>query len=248
MSRGGAAAAISTASVILLGATASAALVGAADPVRPSPDEARRWAAEELAKPAYGKSSIERFLGWLNDLLSAPFQPESAPGAVPMPTLFAVLAVLLLAGIVAWLVRASRGKRTPAAAEPHAQDAVFAAKALPAAEYRRRARAALASGDAAAAVIEAFRAIAAGLLERHVLDEARDRTAREFATAAGAAFPQLAERFPPAARAFDATLYGGLPASAQTARDVLALDEDLQRATPRPVDPAGLPTPLAVPR
>jgi hypothetical protein len=39
-----------------------------------------------------------------------------------------------------------------------------------------------------------------------------------------------------------------LRVAAQTAQAVLDLDTDLQSATPRPVDPAELPIPLAVPR
>jgi len=97
-------------------------------------------------------------------------------------------------------------------------------------------------------VVEGFRAIAAQLQERHVLDEARDRTAREFAAAAGTAFPDLVGRVGAAASAFDAARYGGLRVAAQTAQAVLDLDTDLQSATPRPVDPAELPVPLAVPR
>lgn len=218
------------------------------DPLAPSPDEARRWAQEELAKPAYGESFLERFVRWLADLADAFVRPTTAPGALPVPPVFVVVAVLALAGIVVLIVRAGKRKRTAADAEAPTVDAVFAERPLAAAEYRRRAAEALDAGDATGAVVDGFRAIAAQLLERHVLDEARDRTAREFAAAAGGAFPDLAPQLPPAADAFDAALYGALPATPDAARAMLTLEERLRQATPRPVDPAELPAPLAVPR
>lgn len=224
----------------------AAALTG--EPLQPSPEEARRWAAEELAKPAYGRSSVERFFAWLADQLSGLFQPAAPPGATPVPALFAVLAVLLLAGIMVLLVRAGHAKRTAKSADVEAHDAVFPEKPLAAAEYRRRARQALAAGDPSRAVIEGFRGIAAEMLERHILDESPDRTAREFATAAATAFPPFDGRLTAATNDFEATLYGGLSASARTAHHLLALDEELRQATPRLVDAAGLPAPLAVPR
>ncbi|MCA0438592.1 MAG: DUF4129 domain-containing protein [Actinobacteria bacterium] len=226
-----------------------AALTGA-DPVRPGPEEGRRWAEEELAKPAYGASFLERFLTWLNDLLARFFQPAGpdGPGAVPMPLAFGILALALVLAVLAWVIVRGRRKRTAAPASEQVEDAVLPAAPLPAAEYRRRARQAYDAGDHSGAVVEGFRAIAAQLQERHVLDEARDRTAREFAAAAGTAFPDLVGRVGAAASAFDAARYGGLRVAAQTAQAVLDLDTDLQSATPRPVDPAELPIPLAVPR
>lgn len=219
------------------------------DPLRPGPDEARQWAEEELAKPAYGKSFLERFFSWLSDWLSSLFQPAPTPvGGLAMSNVFAILAVLGLAALAVWLLVQLRRRRFTPADDEADRDAVLPATPLAAAEYRARARAALAGGDASTAMVEAFRAVAAQLLERHVLDEARDRTAREFAAAGGEAFPPFAERARHAAAAFDATLYGARPASAQAAQEVLDLDEALQGATPREVDPDRLPAPLAVPR
>lgn len=219
------------------------------DPVRPAPDEARRWAQEELAKPAYGTSFLERFWAWLQDWLSSIFQPGNSPsGSEPVPLAFAIVALLVVAGIVATIVVRGFRKRTPAEPATAAAAAVLPEAALSAQEYRRLAQAALAAGERGRAVVEGFRAVAAQLLERHVLDEARDRTAREFAAAAGTAFPEHRAAAAEAARAFDATLYGGLPATSAAAQAVLDLDAALQRELPRPLSPGEMPRPLAAPR
>lgn len=228
-------------------ALARSATGRAADPVPPSPDEAHRWAQEELSKPAYGRSAVERFLDWLADRLTALFQPSGAPGTLPVPNLLAVLLILVLVALIVWLVVQARRRSPAPPPDEAAEEAVFGERPLAAAEYRRRALAALQVGEAATAVVDGFRAIAAQSLERHALDEARDQTAQEFAAALRAVFPAFGDRVEQAAGAFDEALYGALPATPQQARRVLDLDEELTRATPRRLDAADLPTPLAVP-
>ena len=222
--------------------------VTADDVLRPGTEEARRWAREELAKPAYQKSFVERFFAWLWDQISGWFALGGAPGGTtPLPTVFAVMAVIVIVALVAFLVvRARRAGVARPARE--AEEPVFVERLRAAEEYRRRAGRALAAGDARTAMIEGFRAVAAQLIERHVLDEARDRTAGEFAAAAAGAFPGEAPAAARAARAFDEAQYGGIDPGLDAAREVLALDGALAALSPREVDPASLPRPLAVPR
>lgn len=221
-----------------------------ADALRPDPGEARRWAQEELARAGYQKSFLERILESLRDWLGGLFDVgQGAPGGQPVPGAFAVVAFSILAVLVGLIIRA-RNRRVASGDvdDGPRDDDVFAGRQLRAGEHRRLAEAALGRGDASQAVVEGFRALAARLLERHVLDEARDRTAQEFGSAAVAAFPQHAKALRAAAQDFDETRYGGIASRPGQARRILALDTTLTTATPLSVDPARQPSPLAAPR
>ncbi len=221
--------------------------------LRPSPDQARTWAEQELTGTGYGRPAIGRFLSWLGDLLGRFLSPApTTSGGTGLPSLpAAALAVVLAALAVVLILRVRRERRSVGSARDPKEPGpprVFGADMLAAEEYRRRARAALDVGDAGAAALDAFRAAAAQSVERRVIAAARDRTAGEFAAAMAAGFPELAWAARSAARTFDEARYGGLVPDLAAARAVLDLDEQMRRRTPEPIDPASLPRPLAVPR
>jgi Domain of unknown function (DUF4129) len=99
-------------------------------------------------------------------------------------------------------------------------------------EHRRASLAALGSGDDAAALVEAFRAIAARAVQRGVLEERPGRTAHELTLGLSPFFPDHAQPMAEASTMFDLVFYGHLPATAADARSVLELDEALRVARP----------------
>lgn len=197
----------------------------------PGTDEARRLLEEELADPAYAvrESWLRRAADWVLDRLPDP----DLPGRLPGWASWAALALVLLA-VVAVLSFAVRDRwRRTAPAPDGAGRGVFADdERLTAAGYRERAEAALAGGNPAAALLDAFRAVAAGAAERTLLDAAPGRTAHEVAVALAPAFPQHAAALAQAADRFDAVRYGGRPVPDARAREVLDLEEHLRRTRP----------------
>jgi hypothetical protein len=212
----------------------------------PGPDEARRLLERELTDPAYRPGLLERLAGWLDDLVSSLTGSAAEAGA---PTHAAALLVALVL-VVAVTGAIARVRRDPAAPHPTAAGGV-APHAAPE-EHRRRALAALASGDHEVALVEAFRALAARALARGLLPHAGSDgpglTARELADALGQSFPDRAGELARAAERFDAVFYGHRDAADDDARGVLALDETLRRARPAgfptgdPTDPVDPPT------
>lgn len=216
------------------------------DAVRPSPDEARRWAQEELSKPAYQKSFLERFLDWLSDLLQQLFGPTPGGGQGAVPLWVAVVVgVVVLAAVLAVVVRIRRTRKADPEREP---DGVLGPTPLTAQDYRRRAAAAHADGDARGAVLDGFRALAAAAVERGLLAVAPDRTAGEFAAAIGSAFTPLRGRVEAAGRVFDAVLYGDLTPTLAQGTELLDLDRALSAASPVGGSVTEDAPPLAVPR
>ncbi len=94
-------------------------------------------------------------------------------------------------------------------------------------ELRARAEAALASGDAAAALVDAFRAAAVRQVERGRVEDVPQATAHELAGALAGAFPAQQGALRRAADLFDEVLYGDRPATDLQARELLALDDTL---------------------
>ncbi|MBW3084665.1 hypothetical protein KEM60_00854 [Austwickia sp. TVS 96-490-7B] len=206
-----------------------------ADPA-PDPGTAREWARQELAKDAYGESWIEKALNGIMDLIRHLFS-SGPPGRWSIPVVAVLLGILLLVVVLALGLRWARRTKKP---EVSSEDAmpVFDGPALTAATYRELAVAALARGDTATAVVEAFRSMAAGLIERHLLDEALDRTSGEFAQAVEATFDGFGDRARAASSCFDLARYGGGAPSFPEAQAMLTLEESLRHAAPRHDDPA----------
>ncbi len=136
--------------------------------------------------------------------------------------------VALLVGVV---VRRAGGMRVGRSAR--AQAAVLDDVRRTAAEHRRLADAAAASGRWDDAVRERFRAVARSLEERVVLDERPGRTAAEVAAEAALALPGSAGALLAGARVFDDVRYGGRPGTADADRRLRALDAQVTADRPR---------------
>lgn len=190
-------------------------------PLDPSPDEARSRLRRELLNPEYHDQNVverilERVDRWLGSTLDA---------AAGTPTLSAaaaiVVAVLLL---VALGLLVSRARATPRA---EAAGAVLTEEAVTAAELRSRARAALAAERYEDAVVEGFRALTVGQVERGRLDDRPGATAHEVADVLAADRPALRSRILEGAVLFDLVRYGDREATREQALAVLALDDEL---------------------
>lgn len=191
---------------------------------------AREAARHELSKPMYHENdpnplqqAVDHLWAWIGDLLS------TASGAAPGgPVGLVVLVVIVIALIAALLWRLG----TPQL-PLRAPDALFESGPLGAPEHRAAAEALAAAGHWSQAVQERMRAIVRSLEERALLDARPGRTADEAASDAGRTLPAHATRLRSAARAFDDVTYGGRSADQQTYLAVLALDVDLESATPQ---------------
>jgi hypothetical protein len=193
-----------------------------AAPLDPSPDEARSSLRHELLKPDYHRDSIvNRVIGWFADLFDR--TTAAAAGASPLVTVASILLFALLAVGFLWLV--SRARRTRRA--PRESGAVLEEPGVTAAELRFRAEMALADGRFPDAVVDGFRALTLRQVERHRLDDLPGMTAHEVALALGALSPAERGRIDDAGLSFDLVRYGDRPATADQARRVLALDDDL---------------------
>ncbi len=192
-------------------------------PLDPAPDEARSRLRRELLKPEYNEENlVQRLITWLQRQVDRGI--ETAHDAPPLQTLAAMLVALLLLGGLAVLL--SRVRRT--ARERDGSRPVLSEESVTAAELRARAEAALAAGRHAEALVDGYRALALGQVERGRLDDAPGATAHELAVLLDGAFPDLGGRFERAATLFEEVLYGDRPATREQAVTMLALDDDLR--------------------
>jgi hypothetical protein len=167
---------------------------------------------------------------WVTDRLPDP----DLPGQLPAWASWAALA-LVLAAVAAVLSFAARDRWRQGRLTTADGRGVFEEGGrLSAAAYRDRARAALRVGEHDAALLDAYRAVAAAAAERVLLDAAPGRTAHEVAVALAVVFPSHAAELTRAADAFDAVRYGGHHVDADRAGAVLTLDERLAAARPAP--------------
>ncbi len=191
-------------------------------PLDPSPDEARHLLERELVRPEYHRHNVlDQVLDWIDRFVNGTV--DAASNAPPLSTFLAMVAFLLLALALAWLI--SRARRT--ARSERAGAVVTADEVVTATELRRRAERALAEGRNADAVVEGFRALAVRQVERGWLDDLPGATAHEVAAAVGATHPDARGRVDRTALLFDEVRYGDRPASRDQAADVLALDDNL---------------------
>jgi Domain of unknown function (DUF4129) len=210
--------------------------------VRPDPDQARAWLEGELARPAYRRSLLERFVSWLGDLWDRLTGVTVGSPALSTAAAIGLLVLLLvLIGVVA-----TRLRREPAARRDGA--VLLAAAATSPEEHRARAATALHEGRFGDALVEAFRALASRSLRRGLVEERPALTAHELAADLTVAFPDHVRRLAGAADLFDRVFYGHQQATGDDATGVLALDDTLRTARPASRTPSG-PGPVpAVPR
>ena len=191
-------------------------------PLDPSPDEARHLLERELVHPEYHRHNVlDQLLDWVDRFVNGTV--DAASNASPLSTFLAMVAFLLLALALAWLL--SRARRTARADRDRA--VVAADEVVTAAELRRRAERALAEGRHAEAVVEGFRALAVRQVERGWLDDLPGATAHEVAAAVGTAHPEARGRVERAALLFDGVRYGDRPATGDQAAEILVLDDAL---------------------
>lgn len=207
----------------------AALLTGSLEPpLDPSGDEARRLLRRELADPKYYDADIlQRLVDWLERLVDDTITGVSASG--PLSTLLAIIVTLGLVAAIILIV--SRARRTAQA--PRRAAAALTDEIITAAELRARAEAALAAGDASAALVDAFRALAVRQVERQRIEDVPQATAHELARALAVEFPAQAGTVHHGADLFDQTLYGERRATREQALELLALDDALAGRTVR---------------
>ena len=203
----------------LLTAVSGAALL-------PPPGPARAWLHQELSRPEYHRSLVERISQAVQDFFDR--IREASVGAGGFHPLAALLLLVVLVALGALVL--SRLRANPAA--PSSERALFAEHRLGAADHRALAHRALEAGDWDTAVVESTRALAAALVERDLVAEDPGVTADEIAARAGELFPQVGARLGRLALVFDETMYGGRPADERRGREAAALEHELRGATP----------------
>jgi hypothetical protein len=188
-------------------------------PLTPSGDDARSLLRRELLHPDYHQENLVlRLLDWLARLLDRGL--AAARETPPLTTFAAMLVGLLLVAALAWLAtRARRSRRAPAR-----RGAVLADEQVTSAQLRARAEQALAEGRYSEALVDAFRAVARGQVERDRIDDVPGATAHEVALALAEVFPECAADLHRCAGLFDLVLYGGRAATREQAVDLLGLD------------------------
>lgn len=205
-------------------------LLGQLDiPVDIDRDAAREAAHAELSKHIYDEARpplairvIRWLVTWFTDLLDR--VAAATPGGW-----YGVVLLLGVLGIAAYAVMQRTGvvRRAAASREP-----LFNLMARSAAEHRRVADAAAATGDWQTAVQERFRAVIRTLEERGLIEDRAGRTADEAAAAGGAVLPASADALARSARTFDSIAYGGRPASASQDEQLRSLDAAVRTARP----------------
>jgi hypothetical protein len=212
-------------------------------PVTPPPgvpivvgrDEARRAAADELAKPGYAHarpSLARRALDWfgheVRDLWDKSFGSASGGGGDGWIALLVVLGLLVAVVVVIRLRYGPVRRQVAAERSLFDEDA-----ALDAAGYRRAAEEHAAGGRWAEAVRARLRAVIAALEERAVLEPRPGRTADVAAREAGRVLPGQAEALAAAARVFDDIWYGEAAAGPEDYQRLVAVDEAVAQARVR---------------
>jgi hypothetical protein len=197
---------------------------------------AQRLARVELSKPIYRQHSTleQRILHYLTNFLGHLFgRATSVPGGWWGLVALAALAVILVAGVLAWVGPVRRRHRG-------ARPLTAPGQARTARDHRQAATRLAEAGDYAGAIAEGVRAIAAELEERGALPPRTGRTADEFAAEAGQLLPALARGLAHAATLFDEVCYGGRPGSQAGYQRIRELDAAVMMAAPR-VSPASHP-------
>ena len=187
----------------------------AVDPALPS-----RALDEVLSRPEFGGPQptqppgwLTRFVDWLGDALAA--LPSWTDEAILI-----VLGLLALLLVIALLRDGGLGARPPSTDADPAQDDASRPR-VPAAEWNRRGREAMAAGRHSEAVVFLFRAIVAHLAESGILHDDPSRTNREHRRDLRRR-PAEAEAFDRAVPSFERVRYGRRDATEEEARLVAA--------------------------
>lgn len=197
-------------------------------PVLPGAEEARRWAAEELAKaeyrdaaPSWLQTLWEDLLRWLSSLDGS----AQSAGPVPSPVIGIVIAVVIAIAVILARPRLNAAPR-------QARDVFEPDSMLGAPDYRARAEAAAALENWGDAVVDRFRALVSSAETRTILDRQPGRTADEVARDLAVPFRHEAARLDAAARTFDAVRYGNAAANTTDYQAMASLDTALESTRP----------------
>jgi hypothetical protein len=211
-------------------------------PITVGRDDARRAAADELAKPVYAHSRpslTKRVLDWIGHELSTLWH-KAFNGGTGGDGWIGVLVALVLVVVVVIVIRLRYG---PVRRRVAADGALFDAQTpMDAAGYRRAAEEHAAAGRWAEAVRARLRAVIAALEERAVLEPRPGRTADVAAREAGALLPGQAPALLAAARVFDDIWYGETAAGPEDYKRLVAVDEAVAGARVRVMGRGGLET------
>lgn len=199
-------------------------------PIDPTPDQARYWIIQELAKPPYQAAQPT----WFDRLSSAVvnwFQSLSfgSNGIVTGPILIGVALVIIAAIFASYLIFGPprRGRRSRLSGVLFGDNDNRDASAM-----RKSGEAAAARSDWATAIEEMFRSIARGLADRTILSVTPGTTAHDFAARAAAVLPIFSDRLVAAASAFDEVRYLNRDGTEAAYRVTAQLERDLQDARP----------------
>ncbi len=200
-------------------------------PLVPDPDEARRWAERELAKPEYAAAEptfFDRIAQAIGDFLARLFSGQAPAGwdGLLAVVVIAVVVVLAVAAFLVWGRPRAVHRSRAAVAElfPHDERS--------AADLRREATARAASAEWDAAIVLRFRALARALAERGIVDPAPGATVHAFARQATRAFPAEQERLDSCAAAFDDVRYLRRPGTPRLYALVAEADDALAATRP----------------
>jgi hypothetical protein len=206
-------------------------LVSADVPVDPDAPDARKLLLDELGKPEYAAARptlVDRIAQAIQDWLASFRAPEGGAAVNLFPLVVTILIVGLIVAAFFVFGRPRLRRRSTIAGTLFADGDDTRTSA----QLRASAQQAAAAGDFVVAIEEMFRAIARQLAERTVVSVTPGTTAQEFASRAGGAFPDHAERLTHGARAFDGVRYLDEPGSREAFDLVSALDRDIAATKP----------------
>ncbi|MEH3088091.1 MAG: DUF4129 domain-containing protein [Microbacterium arborescens] len=201
----------------------------AAPPIAPDPDEARRWAEEELSRSVYQAAEptpIDRFARGVAEFVGSIFSGQVPAALGPWLAVGAIVVVLALIGIAVLI-----WGRPRAAVRSRSSVALFGEPEARSAD-ELRADAERAAGREAwdEAVVLRVRALARGLAERTIVDPVPGATVHRFAADAARAFPAARADLDEVARSFDDVRYLRRPGTSAAYAAVASLDERLSRS------------------
>ncbi|MBU4465835.1 MAG: DUF4129 domain-containing protein [Actinobacteria bacterium] len=215
---------------MIAGSTLLARLTDGVPPLTPDGDEARRWAEDELAKPAYEVAKptpLDMIARAIGDFFAGLFRTQLSDGWGAWAALIAVVVVIVI--VVAALLVWGRPRPVGRSRAPIA-DLFGESDARSADELRSDATSAARRSAWDDAIVLRFRALARGLVERGIVEIPPGATVHRFARTAAHRIPSLADELEAAATAFDDVRYLRRPGTEELYRRVAGIDEAAMRA------------------
>lgn len=203
--------------------------------VIPDGDEARRWAEEELSKPAYVEATPTAFDLWARDVARFLMDLLSGDGGGDLGPWGLVIVGVIVLGLLIAALRFWGAPRRARRVRRGAGDLLGSRDDRSTAQLRADAERSARGGAWAEATILRYRAIARALIERDLLDPAPGATAQALAREACASFPDERSALLHAAGLFDEVRYLDHAGTAEGYRDLTGLDERLMSKAPEAV-------------